>query len=514
MRSKIVLAKSALQSWKRHPQVKIFILIDFPSFSTSNLASQSHFFDAAKIAFSIFRNKRMTIESTVYFSTLRQKIHFFHSARARRNEKTIQKPPFMSLSSLSHTDVDDFFLLQLNATNNFLSDKCATFPTSPFGALAFVPPSFSADSNGAGFATSNGEDTFEQFLARHASFNAPPLSVSASSQGQGQDQGHCHAQQLQLQQQQTQLDLLDFGVPDAASPSHLLGLEQGFTLAHDQHDGSKPVLSAAPLHPHPQQQQQHLGQERAVSVSAVPTSPVDYATASSVASSLAATATPTPMSSFAAASALAPAPALAAQEEEEESEYEDEEDEEEDEDGEGDDDDEYRGASAKRSKLTSTTRRGGRSRPAAAAAAACASESDESHLLTVSAPSASRMVPFDMQNGRRIQVPLSMMEKKAKLFFQYFEKTFHPSKADMSAMKLLRRKHQLRKSSQKGRREQKIKNECMVAELERLSSTTASDVLHIVRACVSRHVPAAARAGLLAEVSAALQDHFRTADSA
>lgn len=416
----------------------------------------------------------------------------------------------MSLSSLSHTDVDDFFLLQLNATNNLLSDKCATFPTSPFGALAFVPPSFSADSNGAGFATSNGEDTFEQFLARHASFNAPPLSVSASSQGQGQDQGHCHAQQLQLQQQQTQLDLLDFGVPDAASPSHLLGLEQGFTLAHDQHDGSKPVLSAAPLHT---QQQQHLGQERAVSVSAVPTSPVDYAIASSVASSLAATATPTPMSSFAAASALAPAPALAAQEEEEESEYEDEEDDEEDEDGEGDDDDEYRGASAKRSKLTSAARRGGRSRPAAAAAA-CASESDESHLLTVSAPSASRMVPFDMQNGRRIQVPLSMMEKKAKLFFQYFEKTFHPSKADMSAMKLLRRKHQLRKSSQKGRREQKIKNECMVAELERLSSTTASDVLHIVRACVSRHVPAAARAGLLAEVSAALQDHFRTADSA
>jgi hypothetical protein len=205
------------------------------------------------------------------------------------------------------------------------------------------------------------------------------------------------------------------------------------------------------------------------------------------------------------------------EEEDEESESESESESDDGEDTMARDDEEYRGGKAKRGrsrKPASSRARGKAARAAHGGRDASEDGSSEEPRYVVSAPSSSKTVAFDMQSGRRIDVPLAMLEKRAKAFFQYFEKNFQPNKADVNAMKVLRRKLQLRKSSQKGRREQKIKNECILAELERLGSTRAADVLNIVRASVNRHVPAAARAHLLAEVSAALQDHFRTADSA
>lgn len=127
--------------------------------------------------------------------------------------------------------------------------------------------------------------------------------------------------------------------------------------------------------------------------------------------------------------------------------------------------------------------------------------------------SSSRTVSFTMNSGRAVQISVDMLEKKAKIFFSYFEKTFRPAKADVVAIKQLRRKHQLRKSSQKGRREQKIKNESLQAELERLS-TMSAELLTMFRESVNRHVPAAYRSALLAEVTEAVQDHFRVDECA
>lgn len=110
----------------------------------------------------------------------------------------------------------------------------------------------------------------------------------------------------------------------------------------------------------------------------------------------------------------------------------------------------------------------------------------------------------ELTGGRVVLVPITMYEMKMRDFERTFRAQFHASPEDVSLGRKSRRRFQLRKSSQKGRDEQRQRERELQSRLQTARTVNVHAILELIRDSVVRHVAPESQAVLLQEIAAGL----------
>eukprot|EP00048_Salpingoeca_helianthica_P014772 m.223482 g.223482 ORF g.223482 m.223482 type:complete len:271 (-) comp16260_c0_seq1:241-1053(-) len=110
----------------------------------------------------------------------------------------------------------------------------------------------------------------------------------------------------------------------------------------------------------------------------------------------------------------------------------------------------------------------------------------------------------ELTGGRVVLVPITMYEMKMRDFERIFRAQFHASPEDVSLGRKSRRRFQLRKSSQKGRDEQRQRERELQSRLQTARTVNVQAILELIRDSVVRHVAPESQAVLLQEIAAGL----------
>lgn len=115
-------------------------------------------------------------------------------------------------------------------------------------------------------------------------------------------------------------------------------------------------------------------------------------------------------------------------------------------------------------------------------------------------------LPFALESGRSVLLPKEKLDLKWKPFMVFFAR-FRPTVGDQGKVKHFRRRYQLRKSSEKGRREQRQRQrelEAQVAAAESMSVAMLARVEQVVGSLLGSYLPPADVAAVLQAVRAGL----------
>ncbi len=110
-------------------------------------------------------------------------------------------------------------------------------------------------------------------------------------------------------------------------------------------------------------------------------------------------------------------------------------------------------------------------------------------------------------NGTTVHVPDDKMDMKWKPFCSYFTKQFRGvTSGDLENVKEVRRRYQLRKSSQKGRTQQRERREQLETQLASIVTYTSDSIITALAPVVSRHVPQARANQLISDLNVAIRE--------